>query len=103
MLSEDSRRFFIKKDGNIIGQSLIFIDSKNETLVISSLDCIQSIDHKIVGILIENFSISLLKANSNVKRISIGVGGRNFVTINCDNMKNQQNETWKAWQRIKRN
>ena len=110
MLSEDSRRIFIKKDGNIIGQSLIFIDTKNETLIISSLACIPSIDHKITRALIENFSISLLKANSNVKRISIGVNGRNFIVMNCEDMpkiwpttQSQQTETWKAWQRIRRN
>ena len=100
MLSEDSRRFFIKKDGKIIGQSLVFIDIKKETLIISSLACIQSIDHKIIRALIENFSISLLKSNSDIKRVSIGVGGRNFVTMNCEDMPKtitEQTKTWQAW------
>ena len=110
MLSEDCRRFFIKKEGKIIGQSLIFIDQKKETLVISSLACLQSIDYKVIRVLIENFSISLLKANQNIKKITLGVGGRNFVVMNCEDMpkkwpKNnlEQTETWKAWQRLRRN
>ena len=110
ILSKDSRRFFIKRDGKIIGQSLVFIDSKKETLIISSLSCIQSIDHKVIRNLIENFSISLLKANSDIKRVSIGVGESNFVIMNCEDLTKtwpktitEQTETWQAWQRIKRN
>ena len=108
MLSEDSRRIFIKKDGKIIGQSLVFIDSKKETLVISSLSCIQSIDHKVIRALIEDFSISLLKANSDIKRISIGIGERNFASMNCEDMPKtwdetitEQAKTWQAWQRLR--
>lgn len=110
MLSDDSRRFFIKKDGKIIGQSLIFIDNKKETLIISSLNCIQSIDQKVIRAIIEDFSISLLKANTDIKRISIGVGGRNFITMNCEDIPKtwqktikEQTKTWQALQRLRKN
>lgn len=89
--SDSSRTFLIRKNGKIIGQSPIFIDDTNKTLVIASMVCTPDADTKIIRCLTEELSIKLLQLNPTIDNVTLGIGGANLISIGCKSFTRQRN------------